>query len=138
VSAIVIFFQSFQSCSVSQVIVYLFCPMIFFTCFYCTALFCLSIVVWLSAIKKIFAFFKRQRTGLYFSTRHETCYRVGKKLPAILNSGTDDLLFCFVLMEMYQLHFPFQTKCTTPFVLQKRDVPTLMNLFFRDSGDGWQ
>ena len=61
--------------------------------------------------------------------RHKTGYRVGNKCRAI-NSGTEDLFYCFVLMKMYQLHIPFQIKSTTPFVLVLFEAT--FTLFFKD------
>jgi hypothetical protein len=44
----------------------------------------------------------------------------GTNVVLLLNSGTENFFYCFVLLEMYQLHFPFQIKSTTPFVLGGR------------------
>ena len=63
--------------------------------------------------------------------RHKTGYRVGNKCCAI-NSGTEDLFYCFVLMKMYQLHFPSQIKSTTPFVLVLFEAT--FTLFFKVKG----
>jgi hypothetical protein len=40
----------------------------------------------------------------------KTGHKVGNKCRAIIISGNRGFIYCFVLMEMYQLHFPFKIK----------------------------
>jgi hypothetical protein len=46
-----------------------------------------------------------------FLTRHTLVVKSGTGVAPLLFLGTGDSLYCFVLMEIHQLHFPFQVKC---------------------------
>ncbi len=43
-------------------------------------------------------------------------FGVRNKGRAIVTLRTEDMLYCLLFTEMFQLHFPLQIKFTTPFV----------------------